>query len=274
MPKVQPRSSSPRRLVIGAARFPGQQGSAATRITVTGFGLPSLRRLKIDFLHWRGTRPGRDGDGIRAARARREKYGTGRQRVRVDDMEELIPNPERDSNVASNQVLYNLTRRNTTCFPPEAAYSDHGLLAHRTLAKHATVKTIARRWMRRPRRWRSRGSAAARGCGHPPRRRISSTCAQSGALEIECRARISTSSTRLFRRRLARRRSSPPSPSAAAFSHLSGRVVISWRSLLPLPPSPSPPPPPPPPPPSSVRACVRRATISSSLILRVRHRQR
>jgi diketogulonate reductase-like aldo/keto reductase len=118
----------------------------------------SLRRLNTDhldlyLLHWRGTVP---LDETLAAFEGLERQGKirhwGVSNFDVDGMEELVSlTANADSNVASNQVLYNLTRRGIEydLLPwcrkrhiPIIAYSP---IERGRLANDATVKAIAKR---------------------------------------------------------------------------------------------------------------------------------
>ena len=118
----------------------------------------SLRRLNTDhldlyLLHWRGTVP---LDETLAAFEGLERQGKirhwGVSNFDVDDMEEVVSlTANAGSNVASNQVLYNLTRRGIEydLLPwcrkrgiPIMAYSP---IERGRLANDATVKAIARR---------------------------------------------------------------------------------------------------------------------------------
>lgn len=118
----------------------------------------SLRRLNTDhldlyLLHWRGTVP---LDETLAGFERLQQQGKirhwGVSNFDVDDMEELISlTTNADSNVASNQVLYNLTRRGIEydllpwCRKRHIPIMAYSPIERGRLAKHATVKAIATR---------------------------------------------------------------------------------------------------------------------------------
>lgn len=118
----------------------------------------SLRRLNTDhldlyLLHWRGTVP---LDETLAAFERLERQGKirhwGVSNFDVDDMEELVSlAANADSNVASNQVLYNLTRRGIEynllpwCRKRRISIMTYSPIERGRLANDATVKAIARR---------------------------------------------------------------------------------------------------------------------------------
>jgi diketogulonate reductase-like aldo/keto reductase len=118
----------------------------------------SLRRLNTDhldlyLLHWRGTVP---LDETLAAFEGLERQGKirhwGVSNFDVDDMEELVSlTTNADSNVASNQVLYNLTRRGIEydllpwCRKRGIAVMAYSPIERGRLANDATVKAIAKR---------------------------------------------------------------------------------------------------------------------------------
>ena len=118
----------------------------------------SLRRLNTDhldlyLLHWRGTVP---LDETLAAFERLERQGKirywGVSNFDVDDMEELVPlTPNGDSNVAINQVLYNLTRRGIEydllpwCRKRRLSIMAYSPIERGRLANDPTVKAIAKR---------------------------------------------------------------------------------------------------------------------------------
>lgn len=118
----------------------------------------SLRRLKTDrldlyLLHWRGAVP---LDETLAAFEELERQGKirhwGVSNFDVDDMEELASlTANVDSNVACNQVLYNLTRRGIEydllpwCRKRRIAIMAYSPIERGRLATDATVKAIAKR---------------------------------------------------------------------------------------------------------------------------------
>jgi diketogulonate reductase-like aldo/keto reductase len=118
----------------------------------------SLRRLNTDhldlyLLHWRGTVP---LDETLAAFEGLKRQGKirhwGVSNFDVDDMEELVSlTANADSNVASNQVLYNLTRRGIEydllpwCRKRRISIIAYSPIERGRLADDATVKAIARR---------------------------------------------------------------------------------------------------------------------------------
>ena len=118
----------------------------------------SLRRLNTDhldlyLLHWRGTVP---LDETLAAFERLERQGKirywGVSNFDVDDMEELVSlTPNGDSNVAINQVLYNLTRRGIEydllpwCRKRRLSIMAYSPIERGRLANDPTVKAIAKR---------------------------------------------------------------------------------------------------------------------------------
>lgn len=118
----------------------------------------SLRRLNTDhldlyLLHWRGTVP--LGETV-AAFERLERQGKirhwGVSNFDVDDMEELVSlTANADSNVASNQVLYNLTRRGIEydllpwCRKRRLPIMAYSPIERGRLANDSTVKAIAKR---------------------------------------------------------------------------------------------------------------------------------
>ena len=118
----------------------------------------SLRRLNTDhldlyLLHWRGTVP---LDETLEAFERLQHQGKirhwGVSNFDVDDMEELISlTTNADSNVASNQVLYNLARRGIEydllpwCRKRRISTMAYSPLEQARLANDATVKAIATR---------------------------------------------------------------------------------------------------------------------------------
>ena len=118
----------------------------------------SLRRLNTDhldlyLLHWRGTVP--LGETL-AAFEGLERQGKirhwGVSNFDVDDMEELVSlTANADSNVASNQVLYNLTRRGIEydllpwCRKRRISIIAYSPIERGRLANDATVKAIAKR---------------------------------------------------------------------------------------------------------------------------------
>lgn len=118
----------------------------------------SLRRLNTDhldlyLLHWRGTVP---LDETLAAFERLERQGKirhwGVSNIDVDGMEELVSlTANADSNVASNQVLYNLTRRGIEydllpwCWKRRIPIIAYSPIERGRLANDATVKAIAKR---------------------------------------------------------------------------------------------------------------------------------
>jgi diketogulonate reductase-like aldo/keto reductase len=118
----------------------------------------SLRRLNTDhldlyLLHWRGTVP---LDETLAAFEDLERQGKirhwGVSNFDVDDMEEVVSlTANADANVASNQVLYNLTRRGIEydllpwCRKRRIAIMAYSPIERGRLANDATLKAIARR---------------------------------------------------------------------------------------------------------------------------------
>ena len=118
----------------------------------------SLRRLKTDrldlyLLHWRGSVPLHETlEGFNDLQRQGKIRHWGVSNFDVDDMEELVSlTGNVGHRVASNQVLYNLTRRGIeydllpwcrTRGMPIMAYSP---LEQGQLAKHKTVKAIAER---------------------------------------------------------------------------------------------------------------------------------
>ena len=118
----------------------------------------SLRRLNTDhldlyLLHWRGTVPLEE---TLAAFERLQRQGKirhwGVSNFDVDDMEELVSlTANADANVASNQVLYNLTRRGTEydllpwCRKRRISIMAYSPIERGRLAKDPTVKAMAKR---------------------------------------------------------------------------------------------------------------------------------
>jgi len=118
----------------------------------------SLRRLNTDhldlyLLHWRGTVP---LDETIAAFEGLERQGKirhwGVSNFDVDDMEELVSlTANADSHVASNQVLYNLTRRGIEydllpwCRKRRISIMAYSPIERGRLATDATVKAMAKR---------------------------------------------------------------------------------------------------------------------------------
>jgi diketogulonate reductase-like aldo/keto reductase len=118
----------------------------------------SLRRLNTDhldlyLLHWRDTVPLDETLGAFDALEGQGKIRHwGVSNFDVDDMEELVSlTANADANVASNQVLYNLTRRGieydllSWCRKWRIAIMAYSPIERGRLAGDATVKAIARR---------------------------------------------------------------------------------------------------------------------------------
>jgi diketogulonate reductase-like aldo/keto reductase len=116
----------------------------------------SLRRLKTDhldlyLLHWRGRVPlDETVDALTALRRQGKIRYWGVSNFDVDDMEELV-SLAGEVIVASNQVLYNLTRRGIEhtllpwCRTRGISIMAYSPLEQGALAKDKTVKAIARR---------------------------------------------------------------------------------------------------------------------------------
>jgi diketogulonate reductase-like aldo/keto reductase len=116
----------------------------------------SLRRLRTDridlyLLHWRGNHP--LAETVRAFEQLREDGKIrhwGVSNFDVDDMEELVGLPDGDK-VATNQVLYNLSRRGIEwALLPWSRQRDIAIMAYSPieqgeLLSDATLKSIAKR---------------------------------------------------------------------------------------------------------------------------------
>ena len=137
----------------------------------------SLRRLGVDqidlyLLHWRGNIPLQETlDAFEALVAAGKIGSWGVSNFDVDDMEELIDLRGGEA-VATDQVLYNLTRRGVEYdLLPWARKSGLPIMAYSPIEQGRLLRHPALAGGRRATRWRH-GDAGGAGVGIAPGRRL------------------------------------------------------------------------------------------------------